>query len=148
MNKKILPPTWLLISILLMIGLHFVIPVATILPPFWGLLGLIPLALGIAIDYKAHHAFQQAHTPVQPFGKPTTLVTWGAFLFSRNPMYLGFVLILTGVAVLLGSLAPFLVIIAFYVWIERGYIAFEERALAEAFGPAWLAYKGSTRRWL
>jgi protein-S-isoprenylcysteine O-methyltransferase Ste14 len=148
MNKKILPPTWLLVAILLMIGLHFVIPVTAIVPPLWNLLGLIPLILGIAIDFQADRAFHQAHTTVQPFGMPSTLVTWGAFRFSRNPMYLGFVLILAGVAVLLGSLNPFLVIPVFYVWIERGYIAFEEQALADRFGPAWSKYKGNTRRWL
>lgn len=148
MHRKILPPTWLLIAILLMVALHFVIPMAAIIPPVWNLLGMIPLALGIAIAYTAERAFRQARTTIQPFGKPSTLVTWGVFRISRNPMYLGFGLILIGVAVLMGSLSPFLVILPFCAWIDRGYICFEEQALAEAFGAAWLKYKESTRRWL
>jgi protein-S-isoprenylcysteine O-methyltransferase Ste14 len=148
MYKKILPPTWLLNAILLAVALHLVIPVTTILPPYWNLLGLIPFALGIALNLSADRAFHRAHTSVNPFDKPSTLVTWGVFRISRNPMYLGFVLILTGVAVMLGALTSLLVIPPFTLWIDRAYISFEEQALSQKFSVKWLEYKQSTRRWL
>lgn len=148
MYKKIMPPTGLLAGMLLMVVLHLVAPLVQIMPPLWNLLGLVPLALGILINVSADRAFHRARTTVKPFDSPAALVTGGVFRLSRNPMYLGFVLILTGVAFLLGTLSPFLVILLFITWIERVYIAFEERALAEKFGAAWSAYRDTTRRWL
>ena len=148
MHRKILPPTWLLIAMLLMVALHFVMPIASIIPPLWNLLGLIPLALGVALNLSADRVFHRARTTVKPFDMPATLVNWGVFRISRNPMYLGFVLILIGLAFLLGTLTPFLVVFLFFAWIDRVYIVFEERALAEKFGAAWSTYKGNTRRWL
>jgi protein-S-isoprenylcysteine O-methyltransferase Ste14 len=148
MAHKILPPTWLLVSILLMVALRFVFPLAMIIPSFWNLLGLIPLVLGIVLNLQADRLFHQCATTVNPFGQPSVLVTCGVFRFSRNPMYLGFVLILLGTAVLLRSITPFLVIPAFIGLIQSAYIAIEERSLAEEFGPTWEGYCRFTRRWI
>jgi protein-S-isoprenylcysteine O-methyltransferase Ste14 len=63
-------------------------------------------------------------------------------------MYLGFVLILIGVAFLVGSLSPYLVIIIFSILLDQAYIAVEERMLAEKFGQKWEEYRQHTRRWL
>jgi protein-S-isoprenylcysteine O-methyltransferase Ste14 len=117
-------------------------------PPLWNLLGLIPLALGMALNLSAERLFRQERTTVNPFENPSRLVTGGAFRLSRNPMYLGLALILTGVACLLGTLCPFLVLPFFAAWIDRSFISFEEQALKQEFGLEWLAYKQSTRRWL
>jgi protein-S-isoprenylcysteine O-methyltransferase Ste14 len=106
------------------------------------------LALGVAINLVADGAFHKANTTVKPFEESSALVTGGVFRITRNPMYLGFVLILTGIAVLLRSLTPYLVPIVFAVMIDRLYISVEERMLAERFGAAWQAYKRSTGRWL
>jgi len=70
------------------------------------------------------------------------------FRLSRNPMYLGMVLILVGAAMLLGALTPFLVAAGFAAIIETRFIPAEERMLAETFGDAWTAYRNRTRRWL
>ncbi len=148
MSKRILPPTWLLISILLMIGLHLALPIAAIIPAAWSLFGLIPLILGVAINLIADWVFHQLSTSVNPFEKPAALATSGVFQVSRNPMYLGFVLILIGVAILLGSLTPFLVIVPFFVWMDQAYIRVEEQSMMEKFGSKWLDYKFTTRRWL
>jgi protein-S-isoprenylcysteine O-methyltransferase Ste14 len=63
-------------------------------------------------------------------------------------MYLGFALILAGIAIVLGSLTPVLIIPLFVLAMDRWYISFEEQALAGKFGAAWQKYKLSTRRWL
>jgi protein-S-isoprenylcysteine O-methyltransferase Ste14 len=147
-NKKIMPTTYLLVSLVLMAGLHLVLPVMRIIPPFWSLLGLVPLAGGVVINLVADKAFRDAKTTVKPFEESSALVTSGVFRFSRNPMYLGFVLILVGTAVLMRSLPPYAVVLAFGILIDRKYIAVEERMLAETFGADWAAYRKSTRRWL
>jgi len=63
-------------------------------------------------------------------------------------MYLGFVLILLGLAVLLGSLTPFIVVPIFAAVIDRVFIVVEEQMLANRFGQAWLDYKSRVRRWI
>jgi protein-S-isoprenylcysteine O-methyltransferase Ste14 len=146
--KKIMPTIYLLIAIVVMIALHFLLPVMSIIPPPWNLLGIIPLGLGVAINLVADRAFHRANTTVRPFEESSVLITNGVFRISRNPMYLGFVLVLVGIAVLVGSLTPYVVVLAFAMLIDRMYIIVEERMLAEKFGSDWEEYKRRTRRWL
>jgi protein-S-isoprenylcysteine O-methyltransferase Ste14 len=146
--KKIMPPTWLLIAIVTMLALHFLFPVVWIIPPLWNLLGLFFIASGMIMNLIADKAFHQAGTTVKPFKESSSLVTNGVFQISRNPMYLGFVLILTGIAVLLRSLSPYLVVFAFAIFIDRIYVKTEELMLAEKFGISWEQYKSKIRRWL
>lgn len=148
LGKKLLPPTYLLIAILVMIALHWLVPLSQIVPGLWRLTGLMPLAAGISLNIAADRAFQWAGTTVKPFEASTTLITTGVFRISRHPMYLGFVLILLGIAVLLGSLTPWLVIPIFVILIDRVFIQTEERMLAEQFGQSWSTYTTGTRRWL
>ena len=145
---KILPPAILLVAVLVMLALHFLLPVTQIVSGFWRLLGLLPLGLGLLISYAAEKQFRQAGTTVQPFEESTRLVTDGWYRFSRNPMYLGMALILLGVALLLGSLAPFGAIVLFVGWIDKQFIQPEERMLSTQFGQDWLEYKAGVRRWL
>ena len=126
----------------------FSIPGIIMIPRLWNLLGLIPIFLGVAINLSADSAFHQARTTVKPFEESSSLVTTGVFRISRNPMYLGFVLILIGIAILLRSLSTYLAILAFVFLIYRTYISVEERMLAEKFGANWEQYKSRTRRWL
>jgi protein-S-isoprenylcysteine O-methyltransferase Ste14 len=145
---KILPPTYLLIAMSSMLTLHFLFPVAWIVPPLWNLLGLVFMVTGVIINLIADKAFHQAGTTVKPFEESSKLVMDGVFQISRNPMYLGFVLILTGTAILLRSLSPYLIILAFAFSVDRTFIRVEEGMLAKKFGTVWEQYKSRTRRWL
>ncbi len=145
---KVMPPTYFYVSLLVMMLLHFVLPVARILGFPWRLLGVLPLVFGIALAVVADKAFKRVGTSVKPLGKTTTLVTTGAFRTSRHPMYLGFVLVLLGTAVLLGSLTPFAVAAAFAVFMEVVFVRFEERKMEDQFGETWREYKQRVRRWL
>ena len=99
--QKTMPTTYLLISIVVMAALYFLFPAMRIIPPLWNLFGLVPLALGVIINLAADKAFHQANTTVKPFEESSALIMHGVFRVSRNPMYLGFVLMLIGIAVLL-----------------------------------------------
>jgi protein-S-isoprenylcysteine O-methyltransferase Ste14 len=146
--KKILPPTYLWISIGIIVALHFIIPVKQIIPWPWNLTGILPLVLGAVINILADQAFHEVGTTVKPFQESSSLITDGVFRISRNPMYLGFVLILIGIAVLMGSVVPFLIIPVFAIWMDQVFIQTEEQMLAEKFGQGWLDYKHRVRRWI
>jgi protein-S-isoprenylcysteine O-methyltransferase Ste14 len=146
--KNLFPTHYLLIAILLMIALHFIFPLASIIPVPWVALGLIPLAAGIAINLIADKAFHQVNTTVKPFEESASLITGGVFRYTRNPMYLGFTFILIGIAFLFGSLSPWIIVPIFAIMMDFMFIRIEERMLEARFGPAWLEYKARVRRWI
>jgi protein-S-isoprenylcysteine O-methyltransferase Ste14 len=144
---RILPPTYLLCAIIIMVLLHFLFPIAILFTALWNLVGVVFLILGVLININADNTFRITGTTVKPFAESTYLVTSGLYRFSRNPMYLGFVLVLFGVAILSGSLAPFLVVVIFAVLMDREFISVEEQMLAKKFSGEWGEYKGKVRRW-
>ena len=147
-EKRVLPPTYLLTSILAMVGLHLTIPAGRFIPFLWRLSGIAPMGLGLSVAVIADRAFKKCKTTVEPFKVSTSLVRGGVFRISRNPMYLGFVLILIGIGLLMGSVAPFVVVPVFAVLMDVVFIRAEERMLEETFGPEWLDYKKKVRRWI
>jgi protein-S-isoprenylcysteine O-methyltransferase Ste14 len=95
-------------------------------------------------------AFRRHKTTVNPFtpDQSSSLVTMGVYRFSRNPMYLGFLLALAGWAVYLASWPAALWLPAFVLYMNRFQIQPEERALLERFGQQFVTYSKTTRRWL
>jgi protein-S-isoprenylcysteine O-methyltransferase Ste14 len=147
-RKAVLPPTYLLIALIMMVALGLVVPVVRTIPSPWHVLGIVPLAVGIVLNLIADNAFRRVGTTVKPFQQSTALVTRGAYGISRHPMYLGYVLILVGAGVMLARLTPFLVIPIFAVLMDRVFIRVEEQMLEETFRQAWASYKARVRRWL
>jgi protein-S-isoprenylcysteine O-methyltransferase Ste14 len=78
----------------------------------------------------------------------SSLVVSGIYKLTRNPMYLGLLLVLLGWAIYLTNVLVFLLLPAFILYINRFQIAPEERALTALFGQEFAAYKSRTRRWL
>ena len=94
--------------------------------------------------------FKRARTTVNPF-KPqnaSALVTSGVFRFTRNPMYLGLLLVVVGWCFFLCSAIALLGPVAFVAYISRFQIRPEERALLSKFGPSYSDYLARVRRWL
>jgi len=147
-DKKVLPPTYLLVAIVLMLVLHFLLPVYKIIPIPWNTFGIVPLACGIALNLVADRAFHQAQTTVKPFEESSALITTGVFRITRNPMYLGYVLILVGVALIVRSVTPCAVIPVFAILMDRVFIRVEEQMLEKRFGEVWLEYAKKVRRWV
>jgi protein-S-isoprenylcysteine O-methyltransferase Ste14 len=114
----------------------------------WSFLGLVPLGLGLALAMASERQFVRARTPVRPFTEPVALVSDGLFRWSRNPMYLGLVLALVGAALLLSSSLALLAAPAYGWWVQRRFIAREERLLEDRFGDAYRAYCLRVRRWV
>jgi protein-S-isoprenylcysteine O-methyltransferase Ste14 len=146
--KKVLPPTLLLVCLVLMVASHWAFPIRTIFPTPCNLVGLAPLVLGVFISVSAHRQFAKVGTNVNTFNEPGTLVTNGWFSHRRNPMYLGGVLTLAGTWILLGSMSPILGVLAFTAITDRWYIAYEEQKTAAKFGQVYQDYKQQVRRWI
>jgi len=147
-KRKIVPPIYLLFTLLAMAALHFGLPFARIIDPPYSYAGAVLIILGIAITATAARAFAKAGTPIIPFEPSTALVAGWLYRITRNPMYLGMVVALFGTGVLFGTLSPFLPIPIFVWIIQKQFIEAEERFLGEIFGTQYLAYKSKVRRWL
>lgn len=115
-----------------------------------GLLGLSLLVTGIAIDLAAVANFIKRKTTVNPYTphKSRQLVTSGLYRITRNPMYLGMLLSLTGVALYLGSLSGFVMLPIFIILMNEFQIKAEERVLAVLFGSEYREYCARVRRWI
>ena len=147
MQKKIMPTIYLLIAMLLCILFHFLIPIVYILPVPWNLLGIIPLILGIWINISADRAFKLTETTVKPFEESSILIQEGVFRWTRNPMYLGGVIILGGLSVTLNNWLCFFPAILFFLFMHFMFIPFEEDKMVKTFGEGYLNYKKKVRRW-
>lgn len=132
----------------------------------WGLAGLgTPLALqpqarillagalltlGVGVCTAGVWAFRRARTTVNPLApqRASALVITGFYRLSRNPMYLGFALMLLAWGVWLAVPLSLLGVAGFVAYVSRFQIAPEERALSERFGADFSDYRSRVRRWI
>ena len=105
---------------------------------------------GIAVCAGGVLAFRRAGTTVDPTRpeKASALVRSGIYRFTRNPMYLGFMLLLVGLGVLLGHPAALVTALAFVPYMNRFQIEPEEEALTRLFGDEFERFRREVRRWL
>src|SRR4030066_202361 len=102
-----LPP--LLVVLLLaitMLVLDRTLPLFRVLHPPVSYLGAASAALGVLIVLISAGLFRFRKTTINPFGEPTVVVQDGFYRFSRNPMYLGMLLVLAGIGLWLGHTGP------------------------------------------
>ncbi|MDP4093298.1 MAG: isoprenylcysteine carboxylmethyltransferase family protein [Bacillota bacterium] len=146
--KRILPPTLFMICIGLMVLIGLLFPICIIINFPYNLIGILVIVPGIAISAAGENLFKHSNTTVMTFDEPTCLVLHGLYRFSRNPMYLGFVLALLGLWIVFSSISSFLVIIVFVILVDFFYIRFEEAALNKKFGKEYLEYTKRVRKWI
>ena len=142
----ILPPHYFVAFSALITGSHW-LPGQHIFNTAVPLLGLLPMILGLVIAIQGSNLFKQADTNIVPLTKSSTLVVDGVFRFSRNPMYLGMLLFLTGLWVLTNRWWGLGLVLLFYILIRQLFVLREEALLATTFGDEYLNYKASVRRW-
>ncbi len=142
------PPVILLAVILVQIGLHLWLPIAEIVPEPWHWSGVMLIILGVVIIGSKAVAFRRAATTVIPFEESSSLVVSGLYRYTRNPMYVGMVIILLGVATLTGSLSPFVGPVVFIPLLNSRVIRHEETMLESQFGQDYNNYKAQVRRWI
>ena len=147
-KPRLYPLAWLLMAMLVICALDRWLPVAGLLPPPFHRFGLLIMLPGILILLHSGASFIKAKTGLLPFSEATTLVTGGLYRFTRNPMYLGMVLFLLGVAVYLGSLSALIPVAAFAWVIDRQFIRNEEIFLTGIFGDEFREYMKRVRRWI
>ncbi len=150
MELKIPPPLLALMFAVLMWGISKIDSLASVESEVTIPLSLVVLIVGLVINISAVVSFRAANTTVNPM-KPrsaTQLVNTGVYRLSRNPMYLGALLILSSWTIWLGNPVN-LAALVFFIWtITRFQIVPEERALKELFPSEFELYQAKVRRWI
>lgn len=112
------------------------------------MLGWLVVFAGLALIAWAALALKAADTPISPDQLPRALVTGGPYRFSRNPIYLGFALIVFGLGFLTDTLWLLLAVPAAMFAVQKLAIEPEEARLSQQFGDAYRSYASNIRRWL
>ena len=142
------PPLILAGVLVLGFGLDLASP-AKFMPRAAGLaIGILVVLGSIALALLARREMVRAKTPLDVRKAVTDIVTSGVFQFSRNPIYLGMVLLCLGIAFLVDSLWFLALCAPLAIVLQRGVIQPEETYLEQKFGAKYLRYKAKVRRWL
>ena len=118
--------------------------------PYRQIVSVIILIIGLIVIVSPVVDFIKSKTTINPvkFKNVNRLVTTGIYRYSRNPMYLGMILIIISTTVYyLNFLSVFSPLI-FYIWINKFQFNREEIFLEDKFGSEYLKYKSKTRRWI
>ena len=144
---KIPPPVWAIGLLLAAAGLDRVFA--------WGMIVRLPLVgvllavLGLALAVWGQMTFAAEGTEIIPTSPQNKkLVTRGPFAYTRNPMYLGLVVITLGIALYAGSIPFFLVPAILFFLCGGTFIPFEEAKMKRQFGNQYTDYTSRVRRWL
>jgi protein-S-isoprenylcysteine O-methyltransferase Ste14 len=111
-------------------------------------LGVLLVAISLAVLASAMISFRRARTSPLPIKPTTAIVETGPYRFTRNPMYLGLAALYLGVTLWVDSLWPILFLPVALFTIQRFVIAREERYLEAKFGDPYRYYKERVRRWI
>ncbi len=146
---KLPPPIWTLIFLILMTGANFLagwptVPRVHSLPVGIGIIGFSFIAPVWALILFRRQGTQVSSTS----DTNNKLVTYGPFRFTRNPMYLGLVVLSLGVAVSTGAILIFVVPFLVFATVNWVHIPFEEAKMRRQFGPAFDDYARNVRRWV
>ena len=113
-------------------------------------ISLFLLILGLFVFISAVRSFRKQRTTVNPLEprQASSLVVSGIFKYSRNPMYLGMLIILLSISFKFNLVGGIVVSLLFYLFITRFQIFPEEDAMNELFGDKFIEYSNRTRRWI
>ncbi|GLS29342.1 Protein-S-isoprenylcysteine O-methyltransferase Ste14 [Mesorhizobium albiziae] len=143
------PPLAWALAVVAGLALHWLVPLPFLpagLPVGW--LGAAIFVLALALFAWAIVTVTRSGSNV-PTNRPTTaIVESGPYRFTRNPIYLGMVLGLIGLAIALDNLWLLIALAPFALVIRYGVVAREEAYLERKFGDVYRGYRSRVRRWL
>ena len=112
------------------------------------LITTICIATGFTIMMAAWLQFKKSDVAICPTAETDLIVTNGLYRYSRNPMYLGMLLMLLGTSFFMGTIPAMLAPAVFFLMIDKIFIPYEEKDLLASFGDEYNEYIEGTRRWL
>ncbi|MBO4228123.1 isoprenylcysteine carboxylmethyltransferase family protein [Bradyrhizobium neotropicale] len=148
-NVIVRPPIAWVLAVLAGLALNWLMPlpfVPAVVAAGW--LGALVFAVAVALVASAITTMTRAGSNVPTNLPSTTVVETGPYRFTRNPIYLGMVLGLIGLAIAFNDLWLLMTLVPFALVIRYGVITREEAYLERKFGNVYRRYRARVRRWL
>lgn len=146
---KLPPPVWAFIYLVIATAVSKLHPWRAVLDLRVVWLGVVLVAIGVALSAWAFTLFRAEGTEINPTSEANkSLVVRGPFRFTRNPMYLGLVFSTLGIAFWAGLLPLFAVPVLVFATANWAHIPFEEAKMRRQFGAAFDTYVHRVRRWM
>jgi protein-S-isoprenylcysteine O-methyltransferase Ste14 len=142
------PPRIALTLLAIAAAWHWLLPLPDVALHASGPIGAGLVLAGLAILLGGWWQFRQRDVAICPTAETRALLTDGIYAWTRNPMYLGMVTMLIGVAVGVGALSFWIAAVAYLTLLDRVFCRYEERKLAATFGSRYVDYREHVRRWL
>ena len=137
-----------MLLVIIAIVLHSLTPVATTQLFASDLVAALIATAGFTIMIVAWRQFKVGNVAICPTEITEKLITGGIFRLTRNPMYLGIILMLVGLAVWVGTLPFYLAAFAFFTVIQWFFCPYEEEKLRRTFGDGYAEYAATVRSWI
>ncbi len=147
MKKLLIPPVFVIISLILIVLFYFLLPGYNWIPFPYNLLGILFVYTGFVISGKSRDLFNKYKTTLG-FDKSTHMITEGVFSKTRNPMYIGMFLFLFGMSICFMNIFSILTSILFISFARIYFIPIEEKLLSEEYGIEYEIYKQNVKRWI
>ncbi|MFZ5806359.1 MAG: methyltransferase family protein [Verrucomicrobiota bacterium] len=144
---KHIPPVYLFLSLAYMVAVNFWVPGYAFMPGSSRWLGMAVAAIAGCLVMRVRLVMKR-HRTTHTFDKSTTVIEESFFSFSRNPIYLGMVLVLIGMSIWINNAWSFLAPIFFFLVVQFKFIPFEEKKMEQELGAKYLEYKKKVRRWI
>jgi protein-S-isoprenylcysteine O-methyltransferase Ste14 len=144
------PPLIFLAALLLGLGADHLLPLPLAVPDDparWIIAGIL-IVIGLALFAAGIRNFVRAATPLPTTEPVRALVTAGIHGWTRNPIYLGMLLVYGAIGVAARSPWILILMLPLAITIRYGVVAREEAYLERRFGDAYRDYKARVRRWL
>ena len=145
---RIAPPVLALLHIIAAYLLAWFLPLPFIVPSIVKYIGFALVVIGFLLGLGAVLAFRRARTTLDPYHPVSTIVTSGVYGFSRNPIYLSFLLMVIGIPLNRGTYWGIILAVIFILLCNRLVVEHEEAYLGKKFGTTYSDYKSRVRRWL
>ena len=143
------PPPFIYVIVFgIALVLNWLLPLATLPVAFSRVAALALVLLGVLLMIWSNVLFRRAHTSLVPVKPSNTLVIEGVYRLTRNPMYLGLLLVYTAAALWFNVIWALILLPLLVVAMQRVVIMKEERYLERRFGESYRQYRAHVRRWI
>lgn len=142
------PPRIAMTMLALASLIHVAVPITSLHLPSFLIAGALLVSLGFSIMIRAWWLFEQHQTAICPTTSTTAFISDDVYALTRNPMYLGMVLMMLGIASFVGSWLFYVVALAYALILNHVFCHYEEQKLLHQFGDQYAVYASRVRRWL
>ena len=142
------PPRISMALLMAALSAQWLLPFGTLQLASSQVAGAALLASGFAIMIYAWQLFREERTAICPTAEASALIVRGVYRFTRNPMYLGMIIMMAGAAAWFGTWPFYLATVLYFLLIDHCFCPLEERNLERLFGDEYRKYRAKVRRWI